>query len=699
MKKLRYTKDKLYELLPAIYRQRDSEEEGKPLYALLSVIAEQAGFLEKDIEKLYDNWFIETCDEWVVPYIADLIDAKILHSVTKATFSQRAWVANTLSYRRRKGTLAMLEQLARDVTDWNARAVEFFQLLCTTQYLNHLRMSNVCTLDLRNSENLDLLDTPFDKTSHFLDVRNIASNRGYYNIPNIGLFLWRLQAFPVVNCPAFNHGDGKFSFNQLGYDMPLFNHPETETSASHIAEEVNVPEAIRRKALHYHLKDYYSNDDSEKSIKIQVNYDDLTIDHIVVCDLTDWRHRSSGRKVAIDPVLGRIFFPTDMKPKSVHVNYYYGFSSEVGGGFYQRNESEHEANLMSNFNISSNRENFKTYKISKKDPIINTINDAIKKWIIETGGKQSATLEISDSEIYEEEISEVELDDNITLEISASEKQRPTIRLTGPLKVKGKKDTRNSNLVLDGLILDKSTDSSGSGDSILLNINDGDLHHLIIRHCTIVPVRDPAADDKDKKSMQLRGSNDYLQIFVIRSIVGSVHIVESEAQVIVLDSIIDGGKGSENEALTCYKAILKNSTLIGKVNVTILELASNCIFTDKVLSTRRQIGCVRFCHIPEGSQVPRRYHCQPEYPPMISDDMKDIFALKISPRFTSKRYGDPGYAQLVKDIPDEIFKGADNEAEMGTFNHLYQPQRIRNLKASLDEYLRFGLEAGIFLIT
>ena len=60
-----------------------------------------------------------------------------------AELSQRAQVANTLAYRRRKGTAAVLEQLARDVTGWNASVVEFFQLLATTQYMNHLRPENL----------------------------------------------------------------------------------------------------------------------------------------------------------------------------------------------------------------------------------------------------------------------------------------------------------------------------------------------------------------------------------------------------------------------------------------------------------------------------------------------------------------------------------------------------------------------------
>jgi hypothetical protein len=33
---------------------------------------------------------------------------------------------------------------------------------------------------------------------------------------------------------------------------------------------------------------------------------------------------------------------------------------------------------------------------------------------------------------------------------------------------------------------------------------------------------------------------------------------------------------------------------------------------------------------------------------------------------------------------------------MGVFSYLKQPQREANLRTSLEEYLRFGLEAGIF---
>jgi hypothetical protein len=36
---------------------------------------------------------------------------------------------------------------------------------------------------------------------------------------------------------------------------------------------------------------------------------------------------------------------------------------------------------------------------------------------------------------------------------------------------------------------------------------------------------------------------------------------------------------------------------------------------------------------------------------------------------------------------------------MGVYHHLHQPQRETNLRVRLDEYLRFGLEAGISYAT
>ena len=189
----------LYELIPVVYRLRDAEA-GYPLRALLAIIADQVDITKRSIDKLWDDFFIETCDEWVVPYIGDLLGVRGRHAGRPGIFSQRAFVANTLAYRRGKGTAIVLEKVARDATGWDAHAVEFFELLSSTQHINHIRLHNVRTPDLRDGDALERLDTAFVSTAHTPDVRRIVTNRGKYNIPNVGLFLWRLQSYFVRRC-------------------------------------------------------------------------------------------------------------------------------------------------------------------------------------------------------------------------------------------------------------------------------------------------------------------------------------------------------------------------------------------------------------------------------------------------------------------------------------------------------------------
>ena len=68
---MRFDVERLLSLLPSVYRLRD--EQRHELRALLAVIAEQAGVVEENLAQLYDDLFIETCAEWVIPYIGDLL--------------------------------------------------------------------------------------------------------------------------------------------------------------------------------------------------------------------------------------------------------------------------------------------------------------------------------------------------------------------------------------------------------------------------------------------------------------------------------------------------------------------------------------------------------------------------------------------------------------------------------------------------
>jgi hypothetical protein len=631
---------KMYELLPAIYRIRDAQQ-GEPLKALLSIIADQVGVLEEDLAQLYDDQFIETCNGWVMPYIGDLIGYRTLHNVAPSIGSQRAEVAHTIGFRRRKGTAAMLEQLARDVTGWNARAVEFFELLGWTQWTpNHIRPNSFYAPDLRQWEALEKINGPFDTVAHTVDVRHVVNGQGKYNIQNIGIFLWRLGAYSLTNSPAFQMDAKRFQFHPLGYDTQLFTNPVTETEVMQAASPLNVPDPVGRRVLKKYLSQYYGDG---LSLVIQ----GVPLAQIVVCDLTDWFYQPAAGQVALDPVLGRIAFG-DAQSAPPLVTFHYGFSDDLGGGEYDR-AATFDALLTPVEQVPA--PNLK-------------IQDALDK------AKSGGVVEISDSGRYNETLT-INVNAGQRIELRAANEHRPTVILGGDLIING---AAESEVTLNGLLL--------SGGTIRVT---GGLQTLRLLHCTLVPSANPSlvADLPD------------VTIEMDHCIVGALRIHE-RSSVSISDSIVDATAVTQvafaaaNGTDSGGTLQIADSTIIGTVNTLELQLASNSIFMADVTSEKRQEGCVRFCYLPLVSIVPRRYRCQPE---------DDEDALRVRPQFTSLRYGDPGYGQLALRTAAEIREGADDEAEMGAFHELFEPQRETNLRVRLDEYLRFGLEAGIFYVT
>jgi hypothetical protein len=144
---------------------------------------------------------------------------------------------------------------------------------------------------------------------------------------------------------------------------------------------------------------------------------------------------------------------------------------------------------------------------------------------------------------------------------------------------------------------------------------------------------------------------------------------------------------------------LERVTVLGRVRVREMPLASEVIFTQPVVVERRQRGCIRYSYVPDGSQTPPRYRCQPDLALARAAQEKDTLLARVRPAFTAVRYSQPGYVQLSRACADEIRTGAEDESEMGVFGHVKQPQRLDNLERILEEYLRSGLEAGVYYVT
>lgn len=723
--------DLLYTWLPAHVRIRDREE-GEPLRALMAVLNQVSSEIHDDIGGLYRNWFIETAQEWVVPYAGDLVGMARLRAMNPHAYTLRAYVANAIALRRRKGTPASLEQVAQDVTGWYASVLEMFQTISTTQHINHPRLASHRTPAIRNSDEMDRLYGPFERASHTPDVRNLdrtldpialltQRDRGRYNLETVSLFLWRLRAWPVTLAPAVLHLRANpkdtdwYHMNQLGTDIQLFNCPQTKLDTTSLTQEHHLPSQLRRAALFLELEArrqaevdgaepipawfgpqppfrIYKRDTGSGKLW-EVPPSSILVTNLASCSKSGWippeptrryYNRSGGfanKPIAavVDPVLGRFVFTSGNEPKmgqDVLVSYFYGFSSALGGGTYDRHEAIDE------------RTGFSRYPVDQAKGGTAALQTAIANWLAESPNTPGAVVELADNFVYTLPAGlVVQIPAGKHLEIRAKNRTRPVVVLGGDVTVELPK---HAALTLNGLWVQ-------GGRLIVLADAEGPTTVSIV-HTTLVP--QPTGDSLQIKPPSGAKSIPLNMCCVLRrSITGGLDLAGLGAGCVLdlQDCIVDRKGATAIRHGGTLRA--RASTVLGGTHVELLDLASDMLFTGPVMSERRQSGIARFSYAPSGSELPPRFQCQPPVNAGRSALAERALRFRLTPRFTSVDYGQPGYCQLAVDMPDEILLGASDEGEMGVWNHLEQSQRVLNLRDALNEYLRLGLDAGLIFVT
>jgi hypothetical protein len=765
--------DRLYELLPTLYRESDAAER-YALRALLRIVGRQAAVVEESIERLYDDLFIETCRPWVVPYIGDLVGNRLLFDQERlprrgtadelfpdlagpdlrppVAIRTRADVAKTIYYRRRKGTLPMLEELARDVTGWPAHAVEFFELLGWTQHREHFRPQSRWT-DVRRVDAMERVEGPFDEASHTVDVRRIAPAEGWHNIPNIGFFVFRLGSYELGRVPARQAGpDWRWHFSPLGNPAPLFTRWRREGDEAGLATELHVATPVRRAFFYEDLVRYRNAEPvrpdftdlyglpepiaatgvhPEASFFVLRNGVPVTpaqdpaaapdaLQAQIICRHLDaWPGaQPAGRIIGIDPRRGRIVVGDGWgdATQRIDVYFHYGFPADLGGGPYERQRwlvrpapGAHRLFVREGANPAVEPDTFPS------------LTDALAEW--ETVlGRGDAVVGVLDSRTYALPGSIVLRNEGF-LVIEAANGERPLLQTAAggleldvlPPAVAGDPD-RRAALTLSGVVVEGH-----------LHVT-GDLGRLRLLHTTLVPGRRLRGDDGEPDttlpSVEVDAGppadplNAQLRVEVAFSILGPLVVPPHAHGVWLLDSILDGldhaAAALAGGAVEAAALHAERSTVFGALHIHTLHL-SESIVTGEIQTVRTQEGCVRFSWIPTGSRTPRRYRCQPDLaaaaaveralgqnPTLTQAERDQIRAAVLGwlvPAFAARRYGQPAYAQLRPAAPLEIRTGAEDGAEMGVYCHLKQPQRESNLRLRLEEYLPFGLEAAVLYAT
>jgi len=716
-------RDQLYALLPAIYRIRDAEN-GEALYQLLSVISEQGSVLEENIRQLYDDQFIETCAPWVIPYIGDLIGANAVYEIQGAVSGRRAEVANTIGYRRRKGTLLALEQVAMDVSGLPAAAVEFFKRLITTESMHRIRPHHAACMNLRAGEELSRLGSAFDTINRTVDVRRIAPRvrtpgvpdaaslnialhgPGRFNIPDVGVFLWRWRSFEITNATASRVDDRRYMFSPLGQNMPLFNALAPRDSFSRLTGRFDVPQPIGRREFSRNLQEFYGANKS-----LEIFFDGVQVDASRICcrDLSDVSDGSWGctaaSMVGVDPVLGRIQLADDLPiPRQLRVSYHYGFPAEIAGGPYDRSASVPKLDPL--------QFDFFAEVGSSAYP---TLESAIADWN-KRGAGSSGLIVLPGFESFAIDLTgtvAIQLPVESHLWIVAAQVHRASAGqftytadesravLHGNIEVVGQAASGGdpANVPPAGQLVLSSLWISG-----WLRISD-ETANIQLMDCTLVPGlalnRDGTAVNPGAASIVVDAAEASLSL--VRCITGPI-AADNAGTTRICSSIVDSGSrcsvayAGTDLASEGADLHIEDSTVIGKVHVRLMELASNTIFLaqlarqDRWLAalwcSRLQAGCIRFCFLPAVVLAPRRYECLP------ADSSQEGLLL---PQFVSLRYGTPSYCLLSGDVPLDVWTGADNGSQMGVYYMLQETQAVRNVQLRAQEYVPFGLETGVFL--
>lgn len=752
---------RLYPLLPQTHRVRDMEN-GRQLRALVGVMEEVFATLETDIEGLYDDWFIETCAEWVVPYLGDLLGARPLKPPAAdregdVAYSLRAYVANTLGYRRRKGTAGVMEQLARDVTGWPARAVEYFELLATTQQLNHLRLHATAVASLRDGNALEHIGTPFDRLARTANVRHIAdagripAPDGRHNIPNLGLHLWRLQSYWTAASDARPAAAaGCYRFDALGRDTWLFNRPRTEAGLAERIAELNAPVPLRRRALYDELEALRAAlargeagstaffDAAEPALQVALGRGATPVpaDQILICDLSTWQRPPASKSypdamgalvsrtiaVAVDPVLGRLALPLGSAPSVVEVGSAIAFSGDVGGGPYDRTASYHRrlrAAVDWQAGVSAH--------VPPSGQVFATVRDAVDAWnsLPPVAGGRVGVIAVMDSASYIENLTganAIDMPAGSQLFIIAAdwpETIDPATglprRLAGDLRIDGVRPHLRGDISVRGVAASAST---SPGELVLngllvegrVSVLAGNLGGLAVDHCTIARGHGGV---RATAGAAAGATNARLTVTIDRSITDPVDLAATVPALIIADSIVgdpDAGTSAVAADAPGAHVTVESSTIFGGTRARSLD-GSNALFDGGVVVVERQRGCLRYSYVRQqpSNRTPRRFRCQPDLAltaraealglagaSALSATERARVIARVQPSYTSSNAEDAGFAQLRRVTPPELREGAEDGAEMGVFRYLQQPSRASNLAASLQDYLRLGLEAGVF---
>jgi len=650
-------KERLYSLLPLIFREQDYKQR-QPLRGIMAVLQTAHDSVSDDISLMYENWFIETCEESRIPYIADLVGTT---DVDAESFipSERRYVANYLAYKRRKGTQNTLCNAMLDSSGYNIYAISENEKMAMSWCAKDPSLQPT-TFNISGDAGA-LMGTPFHKSSMMADFRTNSNNllnaqRGRGNINTVSIYVWRLEALPVRRAQLTPCAEDENGFYISPFEgvIQLCSQPYYLYNKNENLTYSDYPMQLNRN--NYNLLGQSDSVEEYSSVQFYEYQDELNAyvmieaSKVDVADLSTWHPvRNTRARVLIDPNLGRVYTQDKSLSGRLYISYSYLSTTVFGAGPFNPNATHCPAKTI------------RVAQDTKNPGWVETLSQSIEQWKNNSHDNVAATISLEDSVIYENTRSiEIELN-GVDFTLVSGDNAQPVID--------GKIIFTNSSaslarITLQGLTIIGELEFSGA---VEVNIEASTL---------ISKTRSPLTTDshstKDKH-------------FNIKKSLVKGREWPDESYICAEDSVFV----FSSEAYANSSVSLLRTTVLGHINCFEAPKIKDSLITGQLTAKKASTCNILYSYankfnIGPGAVLDR-----------VVSRAEDQYARL---HFRSTKISAGEFAMLREQTDTVILNGASNGDEMGVFNILRLRLREHKIKNRIEQYLPTGLDAQLIYI-
>ena len=666
----------LIDLVPPLDRLNTEQSANERLSTLLAILQSQSDAIGANIDLLYQSWFIETCDDWTVPYIAKLIGLPSDLANATNIARQRALVANTLLYHSYRGSAHALSCAVQDASGWPVLVIEGIEKQFTSVQSGVRANNQPAIFDVADDDRPIAPPNPQspDTTTYSIYRTPVTPPT---SSDSVAIYYWRDQTIKNCGIEAAPIGDDLFCLDPAGRQLPLVM-PQwgLGSPADDLPLPLPTPAPLTRVVLSDLLENHTEALDSR--LTIFVNGVAIPPARILTGSLENRldkkRHAAlvkiarGGTLVLVDPELGmvKVFPGADDKALSdlkVHSSHWNTSAGEIGGGIYDRSSRMLGADATT-WSVLISEASAGGSAPTGFDAIYPTLADALIGW--KSKNHSETIIHIADNNRHKLPAGGLFVGTSAcTLAIQAAQGFQPA--LIGNLSLEG---SSGSELWVSGCYLTGSFSISGGINAVFVD-------------CTLWPSESSAIDTSPMAAGKTGEKLSHIEID--HCISGPLKLSGGGCVLSVSDSIIDGMSGA---ALSGPESLVSvESGALVREPIGAAVAASTTTFLGDV-HTLQVLNFVDTLIVGE-LHTPRHKFAAPADGVWVSKTNSPNVEI------VSCISGMPGYAVLGPNNPVELLEGGSEGSEFGAWHSRYNAARLKAAHQIIHQYCPIGMTAEL----